>query len=253
MKQKGNTISKRDQQLLTILLAVVLIFLAYSFVAGPAYDKGKVLKGDIRSAEETLQTAQDLVQQGPQLKKELALEKAEMQEKYRIFLYDINEPNLLYSLDTLMAASGFAVNSYQQDVSIVGTIDFIASDYVPPQYPLLDMAKELNPDLAQNQGQGTNTTPEDAGEDLAAAVEQMDINIGFSGAGYDAIYRFITAVEGMERSFIVNEISIGKEPETAGLSGQLIVRAISLPKIEEAQKDDMNFEPVVPKGKTNPF
>jgi hypothetical protein len=81
----------------------------------------------------------------------------------------------------------------------------------------------------------------------------MDLGIGFTNVGYDAIYRFLTAVESLERTFVLSDVVIGKDTQSAGLQGQLVIRSVSLPKIDETKSNDLIFQPVVPIGKPNPF
>lgn len=252
MKQKNLNINKRDQQLLTILLAIVLMFLSYYFVAGPAYDKGKRLTEDLVLARESLSEARATAEKVPELRRDEAARRLELKEKYQLFLYNIDEANLLYRIDSLMIQTGFVAESYEQSDHMTGKIYFSPSSYVPSQYSLLEIAKELNPDLLQSE---TGTAEGSPGNDAKSldAVEQMDITIGFSGISYNSIYQFLKSVEGLERSFILSNISVGDDPQITGLSGQLILRAISLPKIDEGEKNDLEFEPAVPKGKTSPF
>ena len=252
MKHKNLNMNKKDHQLLTILLAFVLMFLSYYFVAGPAYDKGKRLAEDLAIAKEDLAEAVLTAEKVPELRRDEAAKRLELKEKYQLFLYDIDESKLLYKLDSLMPPAGFVTESYEQSEHTVGKIAFSASPYTYPQYSLLDTAKELNPDLLRPETGAVEGSPGSSAKSLDA-VEQMDITIGFEGIGYDAIYEFLKAVEGLERSFILSSVSAGDDPQTTGLSGQLVIRAISLPKIDEGEKIDLEFKPAVPKGKASPF
>ena len=253
MKQKNLNISKRDQQLLTILLAVVIVFIMYYTIAGPAYDKGVLLKNEMHLAEEDLQRMQTTIEQAPELKKDVVAKRIELQEKYKLFLYKIDEPKLIHKMDNLMSASGFDIDEYVQSELILSKISFSFSDYIEPRYALLDIARELNPDLAKLESEEESGVKPAEDSVVLDQVEQMDIGIGLSGVGFESIYKFLKAVEGLERSFIVSNITIEKGSQASDLSGQLILRAISLPKIDEAEKEDWVFAPIVPKGKTTPF
>ena len=258
MKEKSLAVSKRDRQLLSILLAFILVFLCYYFIAGPAFDNGSILKQDISIAEQNMQQYKLVVEQGPVLEREVAEKKDELTEKYAIFLYKVDEARILYQLDTLMTGTGFAVNRYQQSGKDVSKVEMPSSDYAPNLYPLLELAQQLNPSLIEVSVEGNNTDkPEEetVTEETVTLdnVEYMDIGIGFNNAGYDAIYRFLTSVESLERTYILSDIVIGKDTQSAGLLGQLVSRSISLPKVDEAEADDLVFQPTVPKGRPNPF
>lgn len=255
MKEKTLAVSKRDQKLLSILLAFVLVFLCYYFVAGPAFDNGLILTENLAMAEQNLQKAQALLEQAPKLEAEVANTKKALTEKYSLFLYRIDEAGIFYQLDGLMTNTGFAVNGYQQTLGYLGKVVFPTSSYIPNKYTLKDFAGVLNPSLieADAEGNTTSTTQKADTAGLPDTVEQMDLGIGFQNAGYDAIYRFLTAMEGLERSYIISELIIVKNPEGTGLNGQILVRAISLPKIDEADAGDLVFLPATPKGRPNPF
>lgn len=253
MKESGMNISNRDRQLLTILLAIVFIFLAYYFVAGPAFDKGVLLSQDLQLAEENLQKINATIEQASELRTKAESKKNELTEKYKLFLYDINEPKLINRMASLMGTTGFVVNNYQQSTPELGKIFFLSSEYTPPQYSLLDIAKELNPELIEPAPAESQESASEANSSLPEAVEQMDIGIGFSGADYDTIRSFLKAIEGLERSFILSDIVINKDAQIAGLQGQIIIRAISLPKIDEGEADDLSFQPTIPQGRPNPF
>jgi len=63
----------------------------------------------------------------------------------------------------------------------------------------------------------------------------------------------LAALEGLDRTFVLSDIVMGKDTQSAGLQGQLLIRSISLPKIDEAEANDLLFQPTVPKGRPNPF
>jgi hypothetical protein len=250
MKDKTAEISKRDRQLLSILVALVILFICYYFVASPALDQGGIVVEQLQTAEAELQKAQELVVQGPNLKRDVARMKEELTLKYATFLYNINEPRILHQMDGLMTTSGFVIESYTQSEHIVSKLVLPASAYMPPMYPLLELAKKLNP-LVVKEVVLSEVEPTSQGS--VDSVEQIDIGIGFSGVAYDALYRFIQGLEATERSFIVSDIVIENDIQEPGLSGQLVVRAISLPKLDPDEATDLTFTPALPQGKATPF
>lgn len=257
MKDKTLAVSKRDRQLLSIMLAFVIVFLAYFFIAGPAFDKGTTLLSDRQFEMTNLERTKAVIEQAPQVERDLTAKSAELTEKYQVFLYKIDEARILTQLDVLLAQSALAVNSYRQSGSTVDVVRMPISEFSAQTYELLNLASALNPTLVEPPVEGNNI-PEDqkqSGTETAVAntVSQMDIGIGYANASYDAIYNFLTALEGLDRSFILSDIVIGKDTQVAGLQGQIVLRAISLPKIDEAEAADLQFTPLVPKGKASPF
>ncbi len=72
-----------------------------------------------------------------------------------------------------------------------------------------------------------------------------------SGVSYGSTIEFLQSLELMDKSVIVRNVSLLRAER--GLDGQIILAIYSLPKIDDTDKDILRFEPVIPKGKTNPF
>jgi hypothetical protein len=252
MKEKSIGVSKRDRQLLSILLSVLILFLLYMFLAGPAYDTSVLLNEEIISAEVSMQRIKDTVAQAPDLKVQIDTKHAEFEDKYQVFLYELSEAKILYQIDGIITETGFVANSYLQSNKMVSNVDLPKSVYMPNTYPLLEMATKLNTELTGNIEEVTSVQTADT-SNLSNMIEQMDITIGFSNIGYQNVYTFMKALEDLNRSFIVSSILLAKDQESTNLVGQIMIRSMALPKINASEADDMYFEPVVPRGKTSPF
>lgn len=263
MKDKSLAVSKRDRQLLSILLAFVILFVLYYFVASPAFDNSTILLQDRQLAEAELTRTQTVIDTSQQLVQQVEAKREELTDKYSLFLSDLNEAKILHLMDIQMAAAGLTVIGVQQSAPAVEKIVMPVSGYQPPEYPLQKVAEALNPSMIEENVEGNTMNEEQQTTEQAAsaetevslmdAVAQMDFGVSFTNVPYDAIYRFLTAVERLERSFIISEVSIGKRPETAGLAGQIMFRSIELPKVGEDPKEDLLFTPTVPQGRTAPF
>lgn len=252
MKEKSLAVSKRDRQLLSILLAVVVLFALYYFLAGPAWDRGAQLTEEKAAAAAVLEKTNAMLAEAPQKEKEVEAKRAELQEKYAMFLYDINEARILHQMDGLMTAAAFPVNSYLHADPVIEPVTMPQAEFEAIPYPLYDIAMKLNPALVEPLPAGNNAS-ESGNEVGLASLKQMDVSANFSNAGYEAVYRYLTALESLDRTYIVSSIAMGRNQDTADLQGQILIRAISLPKVNEEENTDLQFQPAVPQGRTNPF
>lgn len=253
MKEKSLAVSNRDRKLLSILLAVVIMFLLYMFLASPAYEESLLKKAEISTANSTLASMNDTIMKAPEIKQSIAQKRSDLSEKYKIFLYDLNEPKLLHQIDTILISSGLAANSYQQSVKSVGKVVLQQSGFMENTFPLLDIAKKLNPDLSETAEVIDSNAAPPTEANVADIVEQMDITIGFSNAGYQTVYSFLRAIETLDRSYILSDFALTADQQAAGLQGQVVIKSISLPKINEIESSDMTFQPTIPQGKISPF
>lgn len=262
--------NQRDKNLLILLAVAVIAFICYYFIINPALIKGDELSLQVSGVRAELARSTDLVAQYPTLILEEKKQKQILIEKYKMFFYDLNQERILYKLDSLIAGAGFTIDTYSVAPLTASPILYPIPQYTPVTYPLLDLASKANPSLipqAATQAVApetpvadSNTQDNPTGEPAPAptappvstdAIGTADITLGFSAATYEAAMSFLKALEDMDKSVIVRNISIAKA-ET-GISGQIILSFYTLPKVDETDKDELKFIPVIPLGKANPF
>ena len=123
--------------------------------------------------------------------------------------------------------------------------------YMPESYPLLDLATTIQPDLhSQQEAAAPPSVDAEAGSG-ADMVPNIDITLNFENASYENIYAIIGQVEKMNKTTVLKSADISKGD--TGLGGQLTFGFYSLPTLDEKQADLLKFNPVIPKGKPNPF
>ncbi len=249
MKMFSN-LSGRDRNLLMVLLVAVVFYLCYSMIIAPSLESATILKEEAASIKSELDRAKDLIGREEELGKQAAGLREALADKYSVFFADLNQSRLLYKLDTLMLNAGITVSSYIPSPETAAPVPLEQGSFLPVNYPLLDLAKEIQPSLHQQEGlsaEETNGMDEGASDMIPGA----DITFVFENSTYESVYAFINAVEMMNKTVRLKNIDITKD-ET-GISGQLIFGFYSLPTLEEKKKDELKFDPVLPKGKANPF
>lgn len=247
-------ITQRDKNLLMILAAAIIIYLLYRFFISPFLEVGAVLSQEKQSVEADLYRIDVLMEQYPSLKGEERTEKAKLSEKYSMFFYDLNQERILNKLDTLLVNSGLNISTYTPTGTAAVPITVSEPVYVPLDYPLLEVASKINSSLSETvEGEATDAAEASAGDDeaLIGDIPTTDITLSFDNSSYESVMTFLKAVESMEKSLIVKNISMAKAE--AGTGGQIILSLYALPKPDDSDRDLLKFTPVIPKGKTNPF
>ena len=122
-------------------------------------------------------------------------------------------------------------------------------------YPLLKLAAITNSDLlvedVPKQEPETDEDAEDEDTIAADAVPSFTIVIDFDSSSYASIMSFMRELEGMDKAIIIDTIII--EQSETNLSGQIELSFYAIPKIEDSEKDYLDFIPSISNGKTDPF
>ncbi len=253
MKKSAMNISPREQRMLSILAAAIIVFLLFNYVISPALVNGAVLSDEKNMLEAELTRVNTLIEQYPTLKKQENAENQQLTEKYRMFFYDLNQERILYKLDSLLAESGLNITSYVTAKASASQITAVMPEFMPLYYPLLGVASKINPSLIQEPVSGPQAGSQNQeGDNIPLdVIPTADITLRISNATYESATAFIKSLENMDKSVFVRSISLSKSD--TGIGGQIVLSFYSLPKPDDSDKDLLKFTPVIPKNKVNPF
>lgn len=266
-----NNISRRDKSLLMLLLVVVVFYICYTFVISPSLQVATAIIEQTNSLKSELDNAKSLIGKEDELRKQEKDLRHKINEKYTVFLPKLDQAQLLYKMDSLMINAGIPVSAYTPTLESAAQVPVQIGTYDSLTYPLLDLAKTIQPSLYEQKeipaapSTDAAASPSDAAvpptdaaaqsPDAAAGgpdmVPNVDITFGFENASYESIFAFITQVEAMNKTIVLKSSDISKND--TGLSGQLTFGFYALPTLDEKQADLLKFNPVIPKGKPNPF
>lgn len=251
MRKISMTTTKRDRNLLLILVLAIVFYLSYTFVINPALEERSRLVVELQSTRDQLEQADQAVADLPDLKiKEVTLRK-EVVKRYAVFMPELDQAKLLKRLDQYMTEAGLPVSSYLSTLPVATPVMVEQGTFVPQTYPLLELAIKANPDLKLEPGSDSvqaSTEPMTESNDMVSGI---DIAISFEATGYDSIRRLIASIEAMNRTVILKNISIAKEAD--GLQGQVLFTFYSIPPLDQSQANVLSFTPAIPLGKVNPF
>jgi len=256
MSKPKVTVSNRDKGLLLILSFILIAFLMYYFVISPALARGSVLAEEVNTVKAEYERAADIVNKLPELKAEELDQKKGISEKYQQFFYEVNEERILYKLDTLLSQAGLPMSTMTISKLAAGAIEVEKADFTPVTYPLLGLAAISNDTLIGIADTGVNTTQtsqQNSKEIPKDAAAFSDFVITFNAASYESAYNFIKAVETMDRTVILRDIDFRESKDGAGIDGTLRMSVYSIAKPDQSDSNDLEFTPVLPKGKVNPF
>ncbi|HYE68572.1 MAG TPA: hypothetical protein VEA58_08170 [Anaerovoracaceae bacterium] len=247
--------SGRDRNLLILLLAAIIFYLCYTYVIVPFMAETELLQMELESVEAELVRAEELSGKEAEMKKQESALKDDIIEKYAIFLTDIKQSRILYKVDTLATGTGLPISSYVPALDVISPVMVETGFYVPQDYPLKDLAFEINPELREDSVKEEASGGEPAAPQTANASEDMipstDVTLGFGTTNYESVYNFVGEVEKLNRTAVLK--SIGLSVGDGGVQGQLVFTFYSLPRFDQDQKDGFDFIPVIPPGKANPF
>ena len=258
-------VSSRDKNLLVFLIVLLILFLAYYFFFQPQLEQFLATKSDLDKAQSELANIDQEIKSLPDLQNQEKAKLAKIDQKVQPFFYELRDDRLLYQFNTLMGENNLKLQSYTVARATVATIEPVIANISPSlDYPALDAAAKVNPDIIvpKNNGQnadanagnssnnGQNTAPEDS-----LLISGLTIN--FSGTTYASFIGFIKSVEAMNKAIVINNINIAAVGSQNGggglLQGQVQFNLYSLAKPDNTEKDYLLFNRIIPQGKTDPF
>lgn len=263
MKSKKFVSGSKDKKLLIFLATLILVFLIYQYGISPALETAKevslesmILNGQLSSAHEAIAKLSQNKAENKEILNELT-------DKYKSFFYDINQERLMYYIDGLAAKAGFKITSYNQSRAGLETIPVYPNAAIGLDYPLIRDAAIVNDELKVGDWDGRELQENELGDGGEEGVFDdslpiTHIRLSFSGVNYENVINFLKEIEGADRSIVVEAMNIYRSKnaegvETTSLEGSISLNVYSLPKLDPQEGTDLQFNPVLPTGKTNPF
>ncbi|MGI6751737.1 MAG: hypothetical protein ACOX4U_03855 [Anaerovoracaceae bacterium] len=244
-------LNRRDRSLLVLVVVLITLYICYSFVMEPSLEATNIIKQERAMIDSDMDRAKSLMAKKEELAVKAEIERNELIDRYSTFFFDPKQSQLLYALDNLIIDSGIRVSSYTPSPDIIGTVPIERGAFSPAEYHLKDLAKEISPDFYKKYSRGSqegSSGGEISGSDI---IPGRDITFRFEDSSYESVFGFITAVENMKKTTILK--SIRMEGSGAGIGGEMVITFFSLPALDEGQDRWMKINPVIPRGKVNPF
>ena len=245
-------LNSRDRNLLVLLAAIIIFYLCYTFIMVPSMEKADLLQGEIETVKAEIVRAAELVQQENELKLQENRLRSEILDKYSLYFTELNQANVLNRLDNMMHATGMTLSSYTPSEVTVSQVLVEKGEYVPTEYPLLSLARNIDPELYEGVNPEQVISASTPSDDSSDSIPCLQLIINYDQIAYETVYSFIDALEDMNKTIIIKNLDFAKNEGTA-LQGQMVIDLYSLPRFDKSQSDELEFTPGIPQGKPNPF
>ena len=245
-----SNMTKRDKNLLLLLFIVIIYYLCYTYVITPALETSSSLKIEQEQLQTDLLRAKELIGKEDELRTQSENLKQEINQKYSIYLKSLNQAQILMKMDTLMSETKFPVDGYISTETAALQVPVESGLYEDLKYPILNMAKQVNPKIAEEKSQTEGEVIVTEGE-LEDMLPNSEITFSFNDATYSSMYDFIKSVEALDKTMQLKSITI--EGNEKNISGEIIFSLFGLPPVDENNMIDYPVTSVIPKGKANPF
>lgn len=255
----------REKLMLGILAIVGLIALAYFFVIKPQSEKIAQLTLEAASLEQEVQMVKAELASIDGLEEEIKTMDEELQKKTERFYPRIYQDRFIVLFNKLVSDTGVTCSAITFSEPMLMQVP--AQAVQPAQvYPLKDMAESYKTlkekaegSMAQNTGDasaaaGTQQAGAQApqqGVTVTAASETMTVTLQIR-ASYTRWMSFLKKIETLDRTAIVQNLTLADD-DTGILSGNIIVNIYGVPKLQEQDKEYLEWPFNGRYGRTNPF
>lgn len=240
-------VTSRELNLIVALVSVAIIYLLYTFLFSPLIANISIAKENLIAVEtQQLQVEENQANLPNIIKqqKDLIIESDKNVEK---FIPNLNEDILVTFFAGTVAKGGPGIENLSLDqLAVVDLSTLIAQPYAGLSYPLGDIAR-------QAKGNENNSTAIPAqGVQPGSTVLAQGVSISFGKATYEQVINQIKTVEAMNRTIIVNSMSLSKG-EAGVLSGSINYSFYGVDKLTDKDKGLNKTVLTDSNGKANPF
>lgn len=243
-----SNISKREKNLLLLVFVLLVFYFSYTFLLQPANAERLQLEEEMTQLQNDISRANALIGKAPELEQQLEQQRKEISDKYTVYLNSIDQEEILAKLGQLAQAANLTIYSYEATEPMAISVPIEQGGYQDLSYPLLDLARGINPSLPQDQSQQSTEELQSPSEDLLAS---QYITLGFENATYTSIHQFIRSVENLDKSIQVRTLQL--ESNSSLLRGVISVVVFRLPSVDPDQESDYPLIAIAPRGKVHPF
>lgn len=245
-----NKISPRERYLLLLAIIVVVFYFCFTYVITPELEKSESLTIEQDQVTRELDRAHSLVGREKELEEESLVKLQEIEEKYEVFLKNLNQSQILAKMSSLMNVAKFSIVRYTPTEATVLQVPVESGFYEALKYPLLDAAKQINPKTEEEASQDAGEVIVTEGE-LEDMLPSYDLSFEFEDATYNSVYEFIQSVERQDKTILMKQLDMEYNGEL--IRGEIIFSLFGLPPVNEEKMEDYPLVSIIPKGKANPF
>lgn len=237
-------ISKRDINILIIVVSILIGILYYQFAFGALTDNLDNKKQEKVLIETKYNKAMSDIQTLDERKSGAKKVTTKVAEKTASFYPEIVQYKLITEINKLIEDSGIKANLQFEERAVKTIEDLTPKPVELPSSSLDGLVAAYNGKVLAKAADNSNTesgTTSSSNASSAATCEQMKLNINISSATYDQIKKFTLSLEKYDRRILCSKMDIAPTSDTK-LTGTMTLDFFAVPKINDADKDYFKWD-----------
>lgn len=235
-------ISKRENFLLGILIALLIIFAYYQFIYTNQVEKLNKKREEKTQIEEKYNGVMKDIGNLDNIEEDLKALKVSISDKAEKLYPIIMQEKIIIEIDKLLNDSKLSGNIAFSPIEVSVVESMKAEEIEKAESSLKELVDEYEGDEASS-GKSTNNevdgeSTESSSENIATS-EQLKIAINFNGS-YENLKNFISAVEKYDRKIVITNISITANSQD-NLSGVMNLEFHAVPKLSGEDEEYLEW------------
>lgn len=235
-------ISKRENFLLGILIALLIIFAYYQFIYTNQVEKLNKKREEKTQIEEKYNGVMKDIGNLDNIEEDLKALKVSISDKAEKLYPIIMQEKIIIEIDKLLNDSKLSGNIAFSPIEVSVVESMKAEEIEKAESSLKELVDEYEGDETSS-GKSTNNevdgeSTESSSENIATS-EQLKIAINFNGS-YENLKNFISAVEKYDRKIVITNISITANSQD-NLSGVMNLEFHAVPKLSGEDEEYLEW------------
>jgi type IV pilus assembly protein PilO len=235
-------ISKRENFLLGILIALLIIFAYYQFIYTNQVEKLNQKREEKAQIEEKYNGVMSDIESLDKIEEDLKALKVSISDKSKKLYPIIMQEKIIIEIDKLLNDSKLSGNIAFSPIEVAVVESMKAEEVAKAESSLKELVDEYegnevsSVDFTNNEVDGSSA--EDSSENVVTS-EQLKIAINFNGS-YENLKNFISAVEKYDRKIVITNISITANSQD-NLSGVMNLEFHAVPKLSGEDEEYLEW------------
>ena len=236
-------ISKREKYLIGVLLTVLICFFYYKFIYTKQAEKLASIRNEKNLVEQRYKDIMENISDLDSKEENLKILKSTVLDKSKALYPAIIQEKIIIELDKMLNDSDLNGNIAFSPIEVAAVEKMVSPEVQKVESSLKSIVDEYSGDKIE---EGNNDITTESGEGQAsqelqpnqseATSEQLKVAVNFSGS-YEALKKFISAVQNYERKIVITNISISSKSQEE-LTGVMNLEFHAVPKISD---EDMEY------------
>lgn len=246
-------ISKREKNMLIILVIIVFIAAYYQFLYSPQSKKIKELGVKLEEYEDLSIVYKTKVSPDNKIYKDFKVLNSKVNLITKRFFPLIIQEKIILRLNEMINDSELDVSSIDFSEIEIGSIEMIeneenAGTKLDEHVNTYNNKSEEKNAEEKAENNGEEQDEEDTKEE---SIEGMTVTLTYKG-DYEKVKAFINDIQSSDKEIVINDLNISKDDE-GELSGNIVLDYYVIPHINQSNDDYFKWDIENEYGKDNPF